>query len=76
MRCLYCKGVLENKTSVFTLDLDGCIVVVRNVPAHVCSQCDEASFSNDVYQHLERVVAQLRGTNSEVAIVNYNEKIA
>ena len=76
MRCLFCKGTLEEKTSAFTLELDGCIVVVKNVPSHVCSQCGETSFSDEVYRELEKVVDQLRGTISEVAIVNYMGKSA
>ena len=76
MRCLYCKGILEDKTSIFTLELDGCIVIIKNVPAHVCSQCGEASFSDAIYRQLEKVINSLRGTITEVAIVNYSDKIA
>ena len=76
MHCLYCKGTLKDSTSIFTLELDGCIVIVKNVPAHVCRQCGEASFSDEIYRRLEKVIDQLRGTISEVAIVNFSEKIA
>ena len=76
VHCLYCKGTLEDSTSVFTLELDGCIVVVKNVPAHVCRQCVEASFSDEIYRRLEKVIDRLRGTISEVAIINFSEKIA
>ena len=76
MRCLYCKGTLEDKTSTFTLDLDGCVIVVRNVPSHVCCQCGEASFDDDVYRQLEKIVNHMRGTISEVSIVSYSDKIA
>ena len=76
MRCLYCKGTLEDSTSTFTLDLDGCIVVVRNVPSHVCCQCGESSFDDGVYRQLEKIVDQLRDTISEVSIINYTGMIA
>ena len=76
MRCIFCKGILEEKTSAFTLELDGCIIVVKNVPSHVCSQCGEASFSDEVYRELEIVIDKMRGTISEVAIVNYITKSA
>jgi len=76
MRCVFCKGTLEDKTSVFTIELGERIVVVRNVPSHVCSQCGEASFSDNVYRELEKLVDQLRNTITEVAIVNYLDKIA
>ena len=71
MRCVFCMGTLEEKTSAFTVELDERIVVVKNVPSHVCSQCGEVSYSNDVYRELEKVVEQFRDTITEVAIVNY-----
>ena len=76
MRCVFCKGALEDKASVFTVELGERIVVVKNVPSHVCSQCGEASFSDDVYKELEKVIEQLRDTITEVAIVNYLAKTA
>ena len=76
MRCLYCKGTLEDKTSVFTVELDSCIVIVKNVPSHVCCQCGEASFDDEVYRQLEKIVDKMRGTISEVSIVNFTSKIA
>ena len=71
MRCVFCKGTLEEKPSAFTVELGERIVVVKNVPSHVCSQCGEVSFSDDVYRELEKVVEQFRYTITEVAIVNY-----
>ena len=71
MRCLFCKGTLEDKASAFTLELDGRIIVVKSVPSHVCAQCGETSFSDDVYRELEKVIDQLRNAITEVAIVNY-----
>jgi len=71
MRCVFCKETLEEKTSAFTVELDERIVVVKNVPSHVCSQCGEVSYSDDVYRELEKVVEQFRDTITEVAIVNY-----
>ena len=71
MRCLFCKGTLEDKPSAFTLELGDRIIIVKSVPSHVCSQCGETSFGDDVYKELEKVVDQLRETITEVAIVNY-----
>ena len=76
MRCLFCKGTLEDKTSVFTVEVGECIVVVKNVPSHVCCQCGEASFDDVVYRQLEKIVDHLRGSISEVSIVNFSSKTA
>ena len=76
MRCLFCKGSLEEKTSAFTAELGGCIVIVKNVPSHVCTQCGETSYSDTVYRELEKVVDQLRDSITEVAIVDFIGKTA
>jgi len=63
--------------STFAADMNGCIVVIKNVPSSVCSQCGEASFSNDVAQRLEQIVNNIMDSASaEIAVVNYSEKAA
>ncbi len=69
--CFLCKGDLENKLTTFMVDLDHCIVIVRNVPSLVCTQCGEVSYSDEVAEQLERIVDGVRGSMTEVAIVNY-----
>ena len=41
-RCALCGGPHEPGTTVFAVDLKTGVVVVRGVPARVCSQCGEA----------------------------------
>ena len=76
MKCLFCKGTLEDKTSAFTVELGGCIIVVKNVPSHVCSQCGETSYGDEVYKELEKVVDELRDSITEVAIADYNKRVS
>ena len=71
MRCLFCKGKLEDKTSAFTMEIGNRIIIIKSVPSHVCSQCGETSYSDDVYRELEKVVDQLRESITEIAIVDY-----
>lgn len=74
MNCLMCKGKLENKNTTYMVDLGNCIVIVRNVPSQVCSQCGDVSYSNDIAKELEKIVNNLRSSLTEVAIVNYPGK--
>lgn len=74
MNCLMCKGELENKNTTYMVDLGNCIVIVRNVPSQVCSQCGDMSYSNDIAKELEKIVNNLRSSLTEVAIVNYPGK--
>ena len=76
MECLMCKGHLENKLTTFMVELDNCIIIVKNVPSQVCSQCGEVSYSNDVTKQLEKIVSSLKTAITEIAIVNYSDNVA
>ena len=77
MNCFLCKGDMENKTVTHTVDLGSCIVIIRSVPAMVCTQCGEVWYSGTVTQHIERIVdAVTAAALTEVAVVNYSEKVA
>jgi YgiT-type zinc finger domain-containing protein len=77
MTCFMCKGTTQEKLSNFTVDIDGCIVVVKGVPAHVCSQCGESSYSDETARQLEQIVRRVKDSAAtEVAVVSYTKKVA
>ena len=71
MKCFMCKGSLTDKLTTFMVDIDTCIIIVKNVPSQVCSQCGEASYNNEVAKKLERIINSLRKSITEIAVVNY-----
>lgn len=71
MSCFFCKGKLADGTTTFMTEIDGCAVIIKNVPAKVCSQCGEASFTDEVAKKLEQIVDSLRTSITEVAIADY-----
>ena len=48
MDCFMCKGKIENKNTTFMVELENCIIIIKNVPSQVCKQCGEISYSNEV----------------------------
>lgn len=77
MKCFYCKGNTVETTTKFIVDLGQCVVIVKNVPARVCRQCGETSYSNEVAQQLEKIVSAVKQSIiSEVAIVEYSQNVA
>lgn len=76
MKCFMCKGKLENKKTTFMVDLGNCIVIVKNVPSQVCTQCGEVSYNNEVTLELEKIVVNLRAAITEIAVVNYPVQVA
>ena len=71
-----CKGEMENKLTNFMLDLETCIIIVKNVPSQVCSQCGEVSYSDEVARNLEKIVNSTRRSAAEIAIFNYETQVA
>lgn len=77
MTCFFCKGETIETTTKFIVDLGNCVVIVKNVPARVCQQCGEATYSNDVAKHLEKIVDAVKSSiMSEVAIIEYTQSVA
>ena len=69
MSCFMCKGNLEDKLTNFIADLGNCIIIVKDVPSQVCSQCGEVSYSNDVALQLEKIINETKNTLTEIAVV-------
>ena len=76
MNCLMCKGDLEDKKTTYMVELNNCIIIIKNVPSQVCKQCGEVSYSNEVAQQLERLVDSVRNAITEITVINYTEKVA
>ena len=76
MNCFMCKGKLEEKNTTFMVELDNCIIIIKNVPSLDCEQCGEVSYSNEVSKQLEKLVNAVRNSITEITIINYSEKVA
>lgn len=74
MTCFFCKGQTEERLTKYIVDLGNVVVIVKNVPARVCQQCGEVTFSDAVVTKLERIVGMVRQSiMSEVAIFEYKD---
>lgn len=72
MKCFMCKGNMTDKYTNFMVDIDNCIVIVKNVPSQVCSQCGEVSYSNEIAKRLEDIVNQCRTSITEITVVHFS----
>ena len=76
MDCFICKGKLEEKKVNYIADLEDTIIIIKGVPAKVCTQCGEQYFDDETTENIERIVNQLKEVPIEVSIVNYKEQVA
>ena len=76
MNCFMCKGeVIEKKVS-YMVDLETTIIIIKGVPAKVCTQCGEQYFGDETSENIETIVNKLKDLSTEVTIINYNENVA
>ena len=76
MKCFICKGHLSDKLTTFMVDVGNCIIIIKNVPSQVCDQCGETSYCHDVMMQLDKIVASLRSSIVEIAVADYQDRVA
>ncbi len=76
MRCFFCKGNMIDGFTSYVTDLETCVIIIKNVPCHKCTQCGEVSFTLPVAERIEQIVDNLRDSVTEVAIIKYTNEAA
>ena len=77
MKCGICKAEMEAKDVTYTEDIAGGVVVVRYVPAHVCTECGNIWYSGTVAARLENIIDVLASSiGAEVSIINFAKSVA
>ncbi|HBU05256.1 MAG TPA: YgiT-type zinc finger domain-containing protein [Nitrospiraceae bacterium] len=59
-KCPLCGGAKKEGKTTFTVDLGFGVVVVRDVPATVCSQCGADWIEDSISARLEGIVNEAR----------------
>ena len=77
MKCGICKAETEEKNVTYTEDVDQGVIVIRHVPAYVCTECGNTWYNGTVVEQLEKLVDKyLSLTGSEISIVNFSKLVA
>ena len=76
MNCFKCKGELKEKKINYMVDLESSIIVIKEVPANVCSDCGEKYFDDEIAENIEKIVNQVKNFSAEVTVVNYQNGVA
>ena len=76
MKCFYCKGDMEKQLTNYIADLENCIIIIKNVPSLVCTQCGEKYYGNNTMKKIESILDSLENIITEVAVVNYDNNVA
>lgn len=71
MTCLLCKGEMQPGTTIHTVQMENCVVVIKNVPCLKCEQCGEVVLSADTVARIERILQTVEKAVAEITVVNF-----
>ena len=68
--CPLCGGTKQPGTTTFTADFRFGIVVIREVPATVCSQCGADWIQDDVAARIEAIVDDAKAKRLQIEVTS------
>ena len=69
-KCFACGGTMEPGQTTFTADFGSGVVVIRNVPATVCSQCGMEWIDDEITERIEKIVKDAKDKHSVVEVMS------
>ena len=67
---------MEKQLTNYIADLENCIIIIKNVPSLVCTQCGEKYYDNNTMKKIESILDSLENIITEVDVVNYDNNVA
>ena len=71
MKCIRCGQELYLSKTTEAIELEGGVLVIRNIPCYKCDECGEIHFTGDVVQQIEKITKQVEMQLQEVTILEY-----
>lgn len=69
--CALCGGKKRKGETTYTVEFGFGVVVIRHVPALICTQCAEEWIEADVAKELEKMVESARNKKLELEVVAF-----
>ena len=78
MRCVFCGGKVESRKVIFTYESEAQFILVKNVPAKVCTHCGEKTYSPKITDELLKFAKhQFKPIKTiEIPVFDYSERVA
>jgi YgiT-type zinc finger domain-containing protein len=70
-QCPLCGGEKKQGKTTYSVDLKDGVVVVRDVPAQICSQCGEEWIDAQTAQALEKIVNEAKKRACQVEVLSF-----
>jgi YgiT-type zinc finger domain-containing protein len=68
---------MDKTTVTYTEDIEQGVIVIRHVPAHVCTECGNTWYSGTIAAQLEKIIDQFASSvGTEVSVINFEKSVA
>jgi YgiT-type zinc finger domain-containing protein len=72
MRCITCKnGETHEGRVTMSIDRGSVVVVVRDVPAQVCTTCGEEYLDTEIIKKIETIVDHAQASGIDVSVQHF-----
>jgi len=70
-RCPLCGGELQDGVANIPFLIGEKLALIRNVPAEICSDCDESYMKSSVVGRIELILDRLDELHFEMSVIQY-----
>ncbi|MBU0693361.1 MAG: type II toxin-antitoxin system MqsA family antitoxin [Candidatus Omnitrophica bacterium] len=67
-RCYFCKGQIQHQLVTVDYRWGERLIIIRNVPAEACIQCNEKYFEAEVSRQMEHLVLEERKSAASIDV--------
>lgn len=61
-KCSFCRGKLVKGETEFVVKIGEEILVIKNVPAHICNECGEAYYSPKESEKIDKLMKKFHAS--------------
>ena len=72
--CMFCRcDTVQESVTTHVVNYKNCIIVIKNVPCEECAQCGEKFYTDEVAEHLEKLVSAAKQLMQELSVIDYRK---
>ena len=72
--CMLCEcDTVKQSTTTHVVNYNGSVIVIKNVPCEKCEQCGEIFYTDEVAEHLGKIVNDAKKMLQDLAALDYTK---
>lgn len=74
MKCMSCKnGCMKESVTTYFTKVNGCYVIIENVPCLKCDQCGEEFLNISIAEKIDEILDSIEKISSKIFILDYDK---